>query len=388
MRTCYAGSDASCRRHFSLISTGGLRVSMIRTPEHQRLADSLARRADWKRWGPYVGRARLGNRPGRLQCHGRRLVVLPPRPRPQPGLSLERGRPGGLLQPVPEPLHGPWPSGTSATRSSRSGSSASTGHEGNHGEDVKEYYFYLDATPTHSYMKMLYKYPQVEYPYARLVEESRRRSREARREFELFDAIGDAFRSGRYFDVFIEYAKAAQEDILCRITAVNRGPEAAALARPAASLVPQLLVVGILDRSARGWRSRPTRPIAGSCTSTWASGGWYVDVRPRPPGSCSPRTRRTSSGSSACPIAGPLREGRLPRGRHRTAATTASTRTGRDQGRGALPGGRRAGRDRAVVRTRFADRPLERPFHGFRRDLRPAAARGRRVLRRPCTGPA
>ena len=102
------------------------------------------------------------------------------------------------------------------------------GPEGNHGEDVKEYYFYLDATPTHSYMKMLYKYPQVEYPYAQLADESRRRSRQES-EFELFDAIADAFRAGRYFDVFIEYARADQEDILCRVTAINRGAKPAAL---------------------------------------------------------------------------------------------------------------------------------------------------------------
>src|SRR5215217_4609958 len=80
-----------------------------------------------------------------------------------------------------------------------------TGSEGNHGEDVKEYYLFLDGTPTHSYMKMLYKYPQVAYPYDRLLTENRRRSR-TETEFELFDAIGDDFRAGRYFDVFVEYA--------------------------------------------------------------------------------------------------------------------------------------------------------------------------------------
>ncbi|MBV8235403.1 MAG: glucosidase, partial [Acidimicrobiia bacterium] len=101
-----------------------------------------------------------------------------------------------------------------------------TNDEGNHGEDVKEYYFYLDALPSHAYMRMLYKYPQVEYPYARLIGENRTRSR-AEPEFELVDAIGDALRAGRYFDVFVEYAKADQEDLLCRIRAINRGPESA-----------------------------------------------------------------------------------------------------------------------------------------------------------------
>jgi hypothetical protein len=101
-----------------------------------------------------------------------------------------------------------------------------TNGEGNHGEDVKEYYYYLDSTPTHSYMKMLYKYPQVEFPYARLVKENRRRGRHAP-EFELIDALRDVFEEGRYFDVTVEYAKADQEDILCRITAINRGQEPA-----------------------------------------------------------------------------------------------------------------------------------------------------------------
>ncbi len=101
-----------------------------------------------------------------------------------------------------------------------------TGNEGNHGEDVKECYFYLDATPTSSYLKALYKYPQAEYPYARLVEENRRRGRDAP-EFELVDT--GIFDDHRYFDVFVEYAKASPEDILIKIIACNRGPEPAEL---------------------------------------------------------------------------------------------------------------------------------------------------------------
>jgi hypothetical protein len=98
--------------------------------------------------------------------------------------------------------------------------------QGNHGEDVKEYYFFLDGTPTHSYMKMLYKYPQVAYPYDDLLEENARRD-QSQPEYELFDALEDTFRANRYFDVSIEYAKAGPDDILCRITAINRGPDAA-----------------------------------------------------------------------------------------------------------------------------------------------------------------
>ena len=101
-----------------------------------------------------------------------------------------------------------------------------TGNEGNHGEDVKEYYFYLDSTPTHSYMKYLYKYPQAEFPYGQLVEENRRRGKN-QPEFELLDT--GVFNDNRYFDVFVEYAKADTEDILIKITVANRGPEAASL---------------------------------------------------------------------------------------------------------------------------------------------------------------
>ena len=101
-----------------------------------------------------------------------------------------------------------------------------TNSEGNHGEDVKEYYFYLDSTPTHSYMKYLYKYPQAAYPYGDLVITNRGRTRE-QFEYELLDT--GVFNEDRYFDVFVEYAKAGPEDILVRITAANRGPEAAEL---------------------------------------------------------------------------------------------------------------------------------------------------------------
>src|SRR5208283_4062898 len=101
-----------------------------------------------------------------------------------------------------------------------------TNSEGNHGEDVKEDYFYLDSTPTHSYMKYLYKYPQAAYPYADLVETNRRRSRNEM-EYELLDT--GVFNEDRYFDVFVEYAKAGPEDILVKITAINRGPEEAEL---------------------------------------------------------------------------------------------------------------------------------------------------------------
>jgi hypothetical protein len=122
-----------------------------------------------------------------------------------------------------------------------------TNGEGNHGEDVKELYYYLDATPTHSYLKMLYKYPQREFPYADLVHENRRRGIGAP-EYELVDT--GAFDDSRYFDVFVEYAQAAPGDLLMRITAHNRGPEAAAL-----HALPQLWF-----RNTWSWQAGAARP--------------------------------------------------------------------------------------------------------------------------------
>src|SRR2546426_1226909 len=122
-----------------------------------------------------------------------------------------------------------------------------TGNEGNHGEDVKEYYFYLDSTPTHSYMKYLYKYPQAEFPYTQLVEENRRRDKR-QPEYELLDT--GAFNDDRYFDVFVEYAKADTEDILIKITVTNRGPEAA----------NRRLLPTVWFRNTWSWGSRERRP--------------------------------------------------------------------------------------------------------------------------------
>ncbi len=122
-----------------------------------------------------------------------------------------------------------------------------SGEEGNHGEDVKELYYYLDCTPTHSYMKMLYKYPQDAFPYSALVEENRRRGKDAP-EFEILDT--GVFDDDRYFDVVLEYAKAAPEDILLTITARNRGPEAARI-----TVLPQ-----IWFRNTWAWGTRTQRP--------------------------------------------------------------------------------------------------------------------------------
>ncbi len=122
-----------------------------------------------------------------------------------------------------------------------------TNSESNHGEDVKEYYFYLDSTPTHSYMKYLYKYPQAAFPYSNLVDTSRKRGRNEA-EYELLDT--GVFDDNRYFDVFVEYAKASPEDILIQITVHNRGPETAEV-----HVLPQLWF-----RNQWSWHGSTERP--------------------------------------------------------------------------------------------------------------------------------
>ncbi len=130
-----------------------------------------------------------------------------------------------------------------------------SGPEGNHGEDVKELYYYLDATPTASYLKGLYKYPQAAFPYAALVTENAKRSR-TDPEFEIYDT--GIFNDGRYFDIFAEYAKQSIDDIYIRITLVNRGPESASvtLFQRSGSGIPG---AGTRTRSSRLLRCRPPR---------------------------------------------------------------------------------------------------------------------------------
>jgi hypothetical protein len=195
------------------------------TREEQRLEESRERKFHWKRWGPYLSERQWGTVREDYSKYGTAWDYLPhdhARSRAYRwgedgiagicdrhqficfSLALWNGR-DPILK---ERLFG------------------LTGQEGNHGEDVKEYYAYLDSTPTHSYMKYLYRYPQAEFPYAWLVEENRRRGRKDF-EFELVDT--GIFSGNRYFDLFVEYAKNTPDDILIRITAHNRGPETAAL---------------------------------------------------------------------------------------------------------------------------------------------------------------
>ncbi len=193
--------------------------------EERRLEESRQRKVHWKRWGPYLSERAWGTVREDYSAHGTAWDYLPhdhSRSKAyrwnEDGLAGVSDRHQLICFAVSlwngrDPILKERPFGL-------------TGSEGNHGEDVKDYYFYLDSTPTHSYMKYLYKYPQAEFPYARLVEENHRRDKLSP-EFELIDT--GIFDDNRYFDVFVEYAKAGVEDMLIRINVVNRGPEAAEL---------------------------------------------------------------------------------------------------------------------------------------------------------------
>ncbi|HKZ08536.1 MAG TPA: glucosidase [Methylomirabilota bacterium] len=197
----------------------------VRGTEQQRLDDAGARVKHWKRWGPYLSERQWGTVREDYSANGDAWAYLP---HDHARSRAYRWGEDGLLgisdnhQRLCFAL-ALWNGRDPILKERLFGL---TNGEGNHGEDVKEYYFYLDSTPTHSYMKGLYKYPQAEFPYAALVEENRKRSR-AEPEYELIDT--GVFAGDRYWDVTVEYAKADVDDILIRITAANRGPEPAEL---------------------------------------------------------------------------------------------------------------------------------------------------------------
>ena len=217
------------------------------TAEEQRLEEAQNRFVHWKRWGPYLSERAWGTVREDYSPYGTAWDYLPhDHARSKAYRWNEDGIAGisdrhqlicfaialwnGKDPILKERLFG------------------LTGAEGNHGEDVKEYYFYLDSTPTHSYMKYLYKYPQREYPYARLVEENRRREKHEP-EYELLDT--GVFDENRYFDMFVEYAKGDSEDILIRVGVTNHGPEIASM-----DLLPT-----IWFRNTWAWNKNEPRPF-------------------------------------------------------------------------------------------------------------------------------
>jgi hypothetical protein len=193
--------------------------------ENRRLAEDARRQRNWKRWGPYLSERQWGTVREDYSPDGSCWEYFP---HDHARSRAYRWGEDGLLGITDRECRlcfalAMWNGRDPFLKERLFGL---TNAQGNHGEDVKECYFYLDATPTASYLKSLYKYPQAEFPYARLLDENRRRGRDEP-EFELLDT--GVFDENRYFDVFVEYAKSSPNDMLVRITAANRGPDAARL---------------------------------------------------------------------------------------------------------------------------------------------------------------
>lgn len=196
---------------------------MKTTAEHKRLAAHRKRKANWKKWGPYLSERSWGTVREDYSEDGNAWNFFPHDHARSRAYRWGDDGIGGISD-----RHqylcfslAVWNEKDPILKERLFGLN---GFEGNHGEDVKEYYFYLDSTPTHSYMKMLYKYPQAEFPYSELVKENNRRDM-LDLEYELADT--GVFEKNRYFDIFVEYAKENPDDILIKITAINRGPESA-----------------------------------------------------------------------------------------------------------------------------------------------------------------
>jgi hypothetical protein len=216
------------------------------TNEEIRLEQARERRAHWKRWGPYLSERSWGTVREDYSPYGSAWDFLP---HDYARSKAYRWGEDGLAGISDRHQHicfaiALWNGKDPILKERVFGL---TGSQGNHGEDVKEYYFYLDSTPTHSYMKYLYKYPQAEFPYSRLLEENRNRSKREL-EFELMDT--GVFDENRYFDVQVEYAKATPEDILVRISVINNGPDPADL-----TLLPT-----IWFRNSWDWETSGERP--------------------------------------------------------------------------------------------------------------------------------
>jgi hypothetical protein len=214
--------------------------------ESQRLHEAAERRVHWKRWGPYLAERAWGTVREDYSADGTAWRYFP---HDHARSRAYRWNEDGLAGFCDRHQHicfalALWNERDPILKERLFGV---TGPQGNHGEDVKEYYFYIDNTPTHSYMKCVYKYPHAEYPYNQLVEENARRGRD-QPEYELFDT--GVFNGDRYFDVIVEYAKADAETVLGRITIHNRGPEPAAI-----HLLPT-----IWFRNRWSWTAESTRP--------------------------------------------------------------------------------------------------------------------------------
>jgi hypothetical protein len=200
-------------------------------PERVRLDDCTLKNAPWKKWGPYLSERQWGTVREDYSDNGAAWDYFP---HDQARSRAYRWGEDGIAGYSDDKQRlcfclALWNGNDPILKERLFGL---TNSEGNHGEDVKEYYYYLDSSPTHSFMKYLYKYPQAAYPYDLIVKTNRERNR-TEKEYELIDT--KVFDDDRYFDVFVDFAKSSPEDTLIQITAWNRGPQAATL-----HILPQL----------------------------------------------------------------------------------------------------------------------------------------------------
>ena len=263
--------------------------------EEERLAEDSRREKNWKRWGPYLSERQWGTVREDYSAYGEVWSYLP---HDHARSRAYRWGEDGLLGICDRECRlafalALWNGRDPILKERLFGL---TGPEGNHGEDVKELYYYLDSTPTHSYMRALYKYPQAEFPYARLVEENRSRGKDAP-ELELVDT--GVFDEDRYFDVVAEYAKAGPNDIGIRVSVTNRGPDAAEL-----HLLPTL------------W-----------FRNTWSWGRTGESYYPKPRLRARRRRRRGRTGHARALLS--RRAGQGPRARRRSSCLPTTRRTSR-----------------------------------------------------------
>lgn len=334
------------------------------TAEHRRLADSENRKADWKNWGPYVSERAWGTVREDYSATGEAWEYFPHDHARSRAYRWSEDGLGGWCNRFQNLCLGlaVWNERDPILKERLFGL---TGPEGNHGEDAKEYYFYLDSTPTHSYCKMLYKYPQAAFPYGLLVSENRRRGRDLP-EFELVDALREAWAQDRYFDVAIEYAKANQEDTLCRITAFNRGPEAA----------PIRILPHIWYRNTWAWGHNAERPVLQAVShdaiqikhrhlgERW----WYVSDQGQGPGQALPlmftendtNTQRLYNWPNAAPFVKDSINDAVVRGESGRVNPERKGTKAAAHFRAVIPPG-----EAYQVWVRFSDKQLAEPFADF-----------------------
>jgi hypothetical protein len=321
--------------------------------ERRRLQSRATGRDAWKHWGPYVSERQWGTVREDYSQHGNAWEYFPHEHARSRAYRWGEDGIAGLCD-LEQRLVLSVAMWNGRDRMLKERLFGLTNSQGNHGEDVKEQYFYLDATPSSSYLRMLYKYPQCAFPYEQLVEENARRGR-SDPEFELSDT--GAFDERRYFDVFVEYAQAAPGDILMRISAYNRGPDRAPL-----HLIPQLVL-----RNTWAWREDSYRPRMD------LRAGAPLRIEHQSLGVLHAYAERgatwllTDNDSNPqalwqMPVQGFFKDGfhrRILEGRHEAVRAESGTKAGAWQVFDLPPGGQ------AQVRLRLSAEELQSPFEHF-----------------------